>query len=307
MSPPATWTPAEETELIDFLVDCKTEAGNGGNFKKTTFQQAVTHIAPLLQHGPAKTVKGCQNKWAGFHKIYWVIRAIQAVSGWVWDNDTGASITLDSASSWDDYVKKHPGAKPFHNKGWCHLLKVALLMPSTATGANVYHPTAAVEDPPSPAATSEHSSVPHSDEQPEFLDHEDSDDDQPQSQASAPCKCACEPTTPTCIATKHPCVSHGATVLQDMSALLTQVGIALAAALAPPLNPIDPTPHRRSNAVAAALRVEKTWLSNNELVSFIDFLWVDQTAADIYLALDEPNVRKEWVRIQLERLGVIVF
>lgn len=92
-----------------------------------------------------------------------------------------------------------------------------------------------------------------------------------------------------------------------MSASLTQVGNALAAALAPPPNAIDPTPRRRSNAVAAALRVEKTWLSNNELVSFIDFLRGDQTAADIYLALDEPDVRKEWVRIQLERLGVIVF
>lgn len=73
--------------------------------------------------------------------MYRVIRAIQEVSGWVWDDETGASITAHTASSWEDYVKCHPGAKPFRNKGWVHLAKVSLLMPSTAIGVNVYHPT----------------------------------------------------------------------------------------------------------------------------------------------------------------------
>ena len=49
------------------------------------------------------------------------------------------------------------------------------------------------------------------------------------------------------------------------------------------------------------------WLDNSQLVTFIDFVRVYQTAADIYLALTEPNVRKEWVCIQLEKLGVVVF
>lgn len=64
------------------------------------------------------------------------------VLGWVWDDETGASITVNSASSWEDYVKKHPEAKPFWNKGWPHFHKVAALMPLTATGSNVFHPSA---------------------------------------------------------------------------------------------------------------------------------------------------------------------
>ena len=92
-----------------------------------------------------------------------------------------------------------------------------------------------------------------------------------------------------------------------MSASLTQVGNALAAALAPPSNAVDPTPRRRTNAVAAVLRLEMGWLDHAQLVAVIDYIRADQTAADIYLALTEPDVCKEWVRIQLQRLGVIVF
>ena len=81
-----------------------------------------------------------------FWKLYRVIHAIQAVSGWVWSDDTGASITPHSASSWDDYVKSHPEAKPFRNKGWRFFTKVSLIMPSTTVGANVFHPTATLDE-----------------------------------------------------------------------------------------------------------------------------------------------------------------
>ena len=69
-----------------------------------------------------------------FQKLYRVICAIQAVSGWVWSDDTGASITLHSTSSWDDYVKSHPEAKPFRNKGWQCFTKVSLIMPRECHG-----------------------------------------------------------------------------------------------------------------------------------------------------------------------------
>jgi len=138
---PAIWTPREEAALVDFLVENKAEAGDGGNFKNVTFQRAALSIAPLHERGALKTVKSCQNKYAAvsllisflsyldyriaeqkikFRKVYCIICAIQLVSGWAWDDGTGASITVDSASSWEDYVKKHPEAKPFWNKGWPH-------------------------------------------------------------------------------------------------------------------------------------------------------------------------------------------
>ncbi|KAF8155441.1 hypothetical protein B0H34DRAFT_798629 [Crassisporium funariophilum] len=85
----AVWTSAKETAYVDFLVDHVAEAGNGGNFKMAMFQRAVSHLAPLIERGAVKTVKTCQNKWTAFCKINRIIRAIQSVSGWVWDNSTG--------------------------------------------------------------------------------------------------------------------------------------------------------------------------------------------------------------------------
>ena len=35
---PAVWTSCEEAALVDFLVENKAEAGDGGNFKNATFQ-----------------------------------------------------------------------------------------------------------------------------------------------------------------------------------------------------------------------------------------------------------------------------
>ncbi|KAF8815702.1 hypothetical protein BYT27DRAFT_7064918, partial [Phlegmacium glaucopus] len=120
-----SWTLAEETAFIQFLVDHKSEGGDGATFKGPTYQKALAHISPLRERGPAKNIKSLQNKWTTFRKIYRVILAIQLVSGWVWDDERGANINVHSASSWEDYVKKHPAAKPFRNKGWGHLGKVA--------------------------------------------------------------------------------------------------------------------------------------------------------------------------------------
>jgi hypothetical protein len=290
--------------LVDFLVDNKAEAGDGGNFKKATFQRATTSIAPLHERGPVKTVKGCQNKWSSFRKLYRVIRAIQEVSGWVWDDKTGASITPHTASSWEDYVKHHPEAKPFRNKGWCHFANVSLLMPSSAVGANVFHPTGTHDEDSGTPAPSEPNSTSQRDEP--LVEDSDSDEDSQPSQSSALRKRAREPATPTRPSVKRPRASNGAAALQDMSSSLTQVGNALSAALAPPPNAVDPTPRRRANAIAAVLRLETDWLDDSQLVAFIDFIRGDQIAGDVYLALTKPEVRKKWVHTQLAGLGVVV-
>lgn len=48
---------------------------------------------------------------------------------------------------------------------------------------------------------------------------------------------------------------------------------------------------------------EKHWLSTQEVVAFIDYLRRDPTAADVYMVLDEDDIRKDWVRTQLENIG----
>jgi hypothetical protein len=89
-----------------------------------------------------------------------VVRAIQEVSGWVWDDETGASITPHTASSWDDYVQSHPEIKPFRNKGWPYFAKTSLLMPTTALSVNVFHPTAPQDKDHSSPSPPEPNSVP---------------------------------------------------------------------------------------------------------------------------------------------------
>jgi hypothetical protein len=60
-----TWTAAEETVLVDFLYENRSEAGDGGNFKKTTLQRAATELANRLPNtSNPKDVKSVQNKWS---------------------------------------------------------------------------------------------------------------------------------------------------------------------------------------------------------------------------------------------------
>jgi hypothetical protein len=91
-----------------------------------------------------------------------------------------------------------------------------------------------------------------------------------------------------------------------MAESLGAFNTTFAGALAPPSTGVEATPLRRTKAIAMILKLEKDWLTTIECVSLIDFLKGDQSAADVYLALTEADVRKEWVRIQLENLGVTV-
>lgn len=71
-------------------------------------------------------------------KTFRVIQALKQVSGWTWNDSTGCSITVDNLASWEAYVEKHPGAKPFKNKGWKHLHVMSQIMPAVLTGAHVF-------------------------------------------------------------------------------------------------------------------------------------------------------------------------
>jgi len=68
---------------------------------------------------------------------------------------------------------------------------------------------------------------------------------------------------------------------------------------------MEPTPCRQTNSIAFAQQTEKGWLTTRELVSFIDILRHDLTAFDVYLALTEPDVRKDWVRVQLDNVDAL--
>jgi hypothetical protein len=59
----ATWTPADETAFIEFLHEHKAAAGDGGNFKATTYEAAAAVLEAKRTKGGPKTAKSCSNKW----------------------------------------------------------------------------------------------------------------------------------------------------------------------------------------------------------------------------------------------------
>lgn len=63
----AFWTTADETALILFLVEHRPEAGNGFNFKTSTFNAASLVVNAMKTKGGTKTSKVCKNKWAQVH------------------------------------------------------------------------------------------------------------------------------------------------------------------------------------------------------------------------------------------------
>jgi hypothetical protein len=56
------WTTGEERELIDFLSDHKSEAGDGSNFKSTTWTQAAAHMS-ALHVNVRYSASQCSGKW----------------------------------------------------------------------------------------------------------------------------------------------------------------------------------------------------------------------------------------------------
>jgi hypothetical protein len=59
----AVWSSEETTAFVNYLHENLAKAGDGGNFKPTTFTSAAGAIAPLLKLGPQKTDKMCKTKW----------------------------------------------------------------------------------------------------------------------------------------------------------------------------------------------------------------------------------------------------
>ncbi|KAJ6537448.1 hypothetical protein DFH09DRAFT_861195, partial [Mycena vulgaris] len=135
--PKAHWSDADEDRLLKFLVEQKAAAGDGCNFPMKIFNAAVPLINEHLTRGGPKTAKSCQGKFSGCKKIFRVIQDVQKQSGFHWDNGTGASIDVASASAWEAYIKRAPEAMPFRNSGWVHLSRMEQMMPAQAKGTHV--------------------------------------------------------------------------------------------------------------------------------------------------------------------------
>ena len=61
------WTDEEISALIDYLYDHQAE-GEGGSFKRQTYQGAATHIQPFLKQGGLKDANSVKEKFAKVSK-----------------------------------------------------------------------------------------------------------------------------------------------------------------------------------------------------------------------------------------------
>jgi hypothetical protein len=61
--PTAQWNEEETKALLNYLLEHKSEIGNGGMFKMGTYNAVATEIVWLHTSGPAKTGKMCKGKW----------------------------------------------------------------------------------------------------------------------------------------------------------------------------------------------------------------------------------------------------
>ena len=59
----ASWSTEDEAELIRFLIEHVSEAGDGFNFKTVTFNAALLVLDLKKTKGAVKTGKVCKNKW----------------------------------------------------------------------------------------------------------------------------------------------------------------------------------------------------------------------------------------------------
>jgi hypothetical protein len=63
-TPSASWDEGDEEVLIEFLEGSLAVAGDGVNFKQTTWNALAEHMIPFTTRGGVKTAKACKNKFS---------------------------------------------------------------------------------------------------------------------------------------------------------------------------------------------------------------------------------------------------
>ncbi|KAJ6448294.1 hypothetical protein C8R45DRAFT_1115377 [Mycena sanguinolenta] len=142
----AIWTHADTVKFLDFLISKSSAAGDGGNFKMSTFNAAAKFLNETRERGGHKTGKGCSNKYKNLRSTLAVVEHLKYhASGFTYSDEKGADIDDASASAWDTYIVQHPDAKKFRNKGWPYMNQMEKLVPSKAKGTHVFRPGAAAD------------------------------------------------------------------------------------------------------------------------------------------------------------------
>ncbi|KAF8578457.1 hypothetical protein K439DRAFT_1264542, partial [Ramaria rubella] len=85
------WNTALLDALVDFLIEHKAEAGDGGNFPDTVWNQAAQLMALYHVRGAVKSAKACKGKWSQLKEQYVMVNKIKNTSGFAWDDNLGVN------------------------------------------------------------------------------------------------------------------------------------------------------------------------------------------------------------------------
>ncbi|KAG6836266.1 hypothetical protein H0H93_009626 [Arthromyces matolae] len=275
--PQASWTDADEENLMAYLVEHKSEGGDGGNFKKPTWVKAAAHANQTITKGAAKTSDSCGGRCGALKSVFEIVRAIRDNSGWSWDDKRGAGITVEKTGTWDDFVAKNCGAAPFRNAGWVHLGAFDLIVTSAVKGTQVYRGNTleANENKHLDEGVSQDTTV----EQVEEEDHDDKEASQTPVTPAPTRKCT----------TAAP-VSQSDKRLADVNQTMKSFNTIFASAFALSSSGIDATPKQKEKAIMQAQELEAEWLSDDDLVDFIMLLEKDREVVNACNSLKSESI-----------------
>ncbi|KAJ7765582.1 hypothetical protein B0H16DRAFT_1687242 [Mycena metata] len=66
-------------------------------------------------------------------------KSYPGASGWTYTDERGFNVTDDNREAWDNFVKAHTHFKPFATTGWIHFKTVDEMVPSRARGRYVFN------------------------------------------------------------------------------------------------------------------------------------------------------------------------
>ncbi|KIM71327.1 hypothetical protein PILCRDRAFT_50140, partial [Piloderma croceum F 1598] len=130
------WNLDEEKAMINYLIEHKDEAGDGLNFKDTTWTKVAECLQPLRTDRGVKMGKKCKEKQGQLlRKPYSTIMILKAnVSGFLWTDKDGCKVDIKMEDSWNIYCKTHEATKQFKNKGFAHYESMTMILPQTVKG-----------------------------------------------------------------------------------------------------------------------------------------------------------------------------
>jgi hypothetical protein len=98
---------------------------------------------------------------------------------------------------------------------------------------------------------------------------------------------------------KRPRLSEGTAALQKLASTVVDFGQVVRTALAPPAaTSLEATPQRRRSAILQVQKYED-WMSIPQKVSLIKLFQGDKATMDTYSALEDKELRVEWIKDQL--------